>query len=67
MMSDGYGIRLMLRDPGTTWDKALTSIRRHVPPSSDCRTREVVPGRELSVEGDIGSPSNSGAPAPDAW
>ena len=29
-LSDGYGIRLMRRDPTVTLDKALTSIRRHV-------------------------------------
>jgi hypothetical protein len=29
-LSDGYGIRLMLRDPTVTLDKALTSIWRHV-------------------------------------
>ncbi|MFF4397471.1 TetR/AcrR family transcriptional regulator [Streptomyces sp. NPDC001480] len=29
-LSDGYGIRLMLRDPTVTLDTALTSIWRHV-------------------------------------
>ncbi|WNM32513.1 hypothetical protein RKE30_19880 [Streptomyces sp. Li-HN-5-11] len=29
-MSDGCGIRLMLRGPAMTSDKALTSIWRHV-------------------------------------
>lgn len=29
-LSDGYGIRLMLRDPTVTLDSALTSIWRHV-------------------------------------
>ncbi|MFF9768666.1 hypothetical protein ACF1GT_18995 [Streptomyces sp. NPDC014636] len=29
-LSDGYGIRLMLRDPTVTLDTALTAIRRHV-------------------------------------
>ncbi|MGA5357990.1 TetR family transcriptional regulator C-terminal domain-containing protein [Streptomyces purpurascens] len=29
-LSDGYGIRLMLRDPTVTLDTALTSVWRHV-------------------------------------